>query len=45
MKYIGEGGEGGFGSMYVSGVGVKVVWEFVGGGVEEGNGFSGKDNV
>lgn len=45
VNYIGEAAEAGFASMYLTGVAVKVLCQFVPAGVQDGNPFTRKDNL
>ena len=45
VNYIGEAAEAGFASMYLSGVAVKVLCQFVPAGVQDRNPFTRKDNL
>jgi len=44
-NYVGEAAEAGFASMYLSGVAVKVLCQFVPAGVQDRNPFTRKDNL
>lgn len=45
VNYVGEAGEAGFASMYLTGVAVKVLCQFVPAGVQDRNPFTRKDNL
>lgn len=45
VNYVGEAAEAGFGSMYLTGVAVKVLCQFVPAGVQDRNPFTRKDNL
>lgn len=45
VNYIGEAAEAGFASMYLTGVAVKVLCQFVPAGVQDRNPFTRKDNL
>lgn len=45
VNYVGEAAEAGFASMYLSGVAVKVLCQFVPAGVQDRNPFTRKDNL
>ena len=45
VNYVGEAAEAGFASMYLTGVAVKVLCQFVPAGVQDGNPFTRKDNL
>jgi hypothetical protein len=45
VNYVGEAAEAGFASMYLTGVGVKVLCQFVPAGVQDRNPFTRKDNL
>lgn len=45
VNYVGEAAEAGFASMYLTGVAVKVLCQFVPAGVQERNPFTRKDNL
>lgn len=45
VNYIGEAAEAGFASMYLTGVAVKVLCQFVPAGVQDHNPFTRKDNL
>lgn len=45
VNYIGEAAEAGFASMYMTGVAVKVLCQFVPAGVQDRNPFTRKDNL
>lgn len=45
VNYVGEAAEAGFASMYLTGVAVKVLCQFVPAGVEDRNPFTRKDNL
>ena len=45
VNYVGEAAEAGFASMYLTGVAVKVLCQFVPAGVQDRNPFTRKDNL
>lgn len=45
INYVGEAAEAGFASMYLTGVAVKVLCQFVPAGVQDRNPFTRKDNL
>lgn len=45
VNYVGEAAEAGFASMYLTGVAVKVLCQFVPAGVQDHNPFTRKDNL
>lgn len=45
VNYVGEAAEAGFASMYLTGVSVKVLCQFVPAGVQDRNPFTRKDNL
>lgn len=45
VNYVGEAAEAGFASMYMTGVAVKVLCQFVPAGVQDRNPFTRKDNL
>lgn len=45
VSYVGEAAEAGFASMYLTGVAVKVLCQFVPAGVQDRNPFTRKDNL
>lgn len=45
VNYIGEAAEAGFASMYLTGVAIKVLCQFVPAGVQDRNPFTRKDNL
>lgn len=45
VNYVGEAAESGFASMYLTGVAVKVLCQFVPAGVQDRNPFTRKDNL
>ena len=45
VNYVGEAAEAGFASMYLTGVAVKVLCQFVPAGVQDSNPFTRKDNL
>lgn len=45
VNYVGEAAEAGFASMYLTGVAVKVLCQFVHAGVQDRNPFTRKDNL
>ena len=45
VNYVGEAAEAGFASMYLAGVAVKVLCQFVPAGVQDRNPFTRKDNL
>lgn len=45
VNYVGEAAEAGFASMYLTGVAVKVLCQFVPAGVQDRNSFTRKDNL
>lgn len=45
VNYVGEAAEAGFSSMYLTGVAVKVLCQFVPAGVQDRNPFTRKDNL
>lgn len=45
VNYVGEAAEAGFASMYLTGVAVKVLCQFVPAGVQDRNPFTRKDNI
>lgn len=45
VNYIGEAAEAGFASMYLTGIAVKVLCQFVPAGVQDRNPFTRKDNL
>lgn len=45
VNYVGEAAEAGFASMYMTGVSVKVLCQFVPAGVQDRNPFTRKDNL
>lgn len=45
VNYIGEAAEAGFASMYLTGVAVKILCQFVPAGVQDRNPFTRKDNL
>nr|UVY31020.1 MAG: hypothetical protein [Bacteriophage sp.] len=45
VNYVGEAAEAGFASMYLSGVAVKVLCQFVPAGIQDRNPFTRKDNL
>lgn len=45
VNYVGEAAEAGFASMYLTGVAVKVLCQFVPAGVQDRNQFTRKDNL
>lgn len=45
VNYVGEAAEAGFGSMYLTGVAVKVLCQFIPAGVQDRNPFTRKDNL
>lgn len=45
VNYVGEAAEAGFASMYLTGVAVKVLCQFVPAGVQDQNPFTRKDNL